>query len=471
MNPIAAVFGAAALLGGYAVASGLAARRARRPIEPATTDDALVQLATAAPNAPLVLQHGPDETLVLAETNQALGGWRPVGTGRVSGRRRERHLPLDTTLTPTVVTIGRLGDDDVLVNLEAIGALSVIGEPAHVARQLRDIRDELRWPAQARAIELVNVGDAREAGPDAPPSWDAALARIDERIAHAEMMRSRRNAASAVSARARGTGLPPLVVVAADLPDDTARRHTLAHVAATRPGGVALVVVGNLPGAWTLTCDATGGDLEPLGLHVEACNTPEPDVAPASLAARPSAATTVESHGGVRVSVLGCVEVRGATLTPKCAELVAYLATHPDGANELTLRTALWPDRDAPRGTFNNVVSAARKHLGPTADGTSRLIRHTNGRYRLAPDVTCDLVDLERLTRGVRHEPSDENRRRLAAALYNVRGEPFHGWTGGDWPFDENISAHAQVLIDEARELLSAPAASRLRLIDEAQSA
>lgn len=92
-------------------------------------------------------------------------------------------------------------------------------------------------------------------------------------------------------------------------------------------------------------------------------------------------------------------------------ELVAYLASHPDGGTEDRLRAVLW-DRPPTRGSFNNLISAVRTTLG-TIDGEVALPHlGADRRYRRAASVTTDLARFAALVA----EGED------AAALELVRG-------------------------------------------------
>jgi DNA-binding SARP family transcriptional activator len=111
------------------------------------------------------------------------------------------------------------------------------------------------------------------------------------------------------------------------------------------------------------------------------------------------------------------------------AELIAYLALHPQGATRDELFAALWPDDPLPRSEqrFWRVTTELRRLL---PDG----LRRDGERYLLDRNkVEIDLDQLEQLSRSAAME-SDACRQRalLEEALALFRGEPFAG-IGTDW--------------------------------------
>jgi DNA-binding SARP family transcriptional activator len=160
------------------------------------------------------------------------------------------------------------------------------------------------------------------------------------------------------------------------------------------------------------------------------------------------------------------MEVTGRSLSDKETELVAYLALHPRGVTEAQIRTALWPEREAPRGTFNNLVSGTRRHLGYATDGQRLLPHCAKGLYRLHPAVACDLTTLEDATSS---GASDGDMGGLVACLAALRGRPFAG-CAAEWPFDDGLVARAEALIARAARRV-AQAASGADAVDVAVDA
>jgi len=99
----------------------------------------------------------------------------------------------------------------------------------------------------------------------------------------------------------------------------------------------------------------------------------------------------------VLVRLLGPVEIDGdkdPIDRRRAVELVVYLATHPNGIDDERLKTALWPDDQAPQSSFNTIVTRARSRLGTDPDGAPHLphLVATGGLYRLGPRVTTDVA-------------------------------------------------------------------------------
>jgi hypothetical protein len=325
----------------------------------------------------------------------------------------------DVSQWPALVTFGRLADDDILIDVTRIGIAAMSGDLDGARRTLASVWSELRWPSESHEIEVVGVGDHHLPGLRTL-SWSHAITMLERG-----------------PERTR-----PLVVLAVGCPagDDAVRL-----AAAARPDhNVGVLLAGEWDCAWQLRHHSGGARLRPLGVDLSIIG----DLAPLASAPVPP----LEPANDVVVSVLGPVEVLGRDLSAKETELVAFLATRPAGATEAQIRTALWPDRDAPRGTFNNLVSATRRHLGAAEDGERLLPRVENGRYRLHPSVTSDLCRLEEAFE--RCEQSDA-RPDLIDLLLGMRGRPFDGWVGGDWPFDDAVASRAEVLIARVAQLVA----------------
>lgn len=360
---------------------------------------------------PVVVQRSADAARAL------LADGSPVPAGAVATVSRGVYTVsnvAEVTASPALVTLGRVGEDDLLVDVAQAGVVALTGDHVAVTRTLRSVWSELRWPAESHELEVAGVGLEDLSGLTTMP-WSHALTMIERG-----------------DERSR-----PLVVLGGHAPvgDDAVRLRSAAQ-----PGGnVGVLIAGEWDGPWCLHHRSERAVLQPLGIEFSPhYYSGHADVSlPTSTAGQPA------SSDGVSVSVLGSVEVHGRTLSAKETELVAFLALSPNGVTEAQVRTALWPDRDAPRGTFNNLVSATRRQLGVTADGELLLPRVANGRYRLHPTVVCDLTRLEgALTAGDTDLLSD--------CLLGLTGRPFDGWVGADWPFDDAVVARAEVLVTRA---------------------
>ena len=401
-------------------------------VAPAVTEPRR-QSRVAATVTPLVVQDASETATVLVDR---LG--RPPAGGWTGTQTRDVVVCSDPDALNglwTLVTVGRLGDDDVLVDCVGVGVLGLTGDPIAARATLRRMWAELRWPAEEGHVEVIGVGNLDEfPGALGQHDWSTALARLE------------------AAATTEVPDATPLIVLAANLPTTRAEGSRLATFA--RAGrGAGVVVVGPWSGSWSLKHSADTLRLDPIGLDVLPLAQPEP--ARRVPSPDPADQTRPAAEAGVEVSVLGPVEVRGVHLGPKETELVTYLALHPEGATEDQLRTALWPDRVAPRGTFNNVVSLTRRHLGTDAAGEPLLPRRHGGRYRLRPSVSCDLLSVERALDAARDAATPGHALdTLAEALTGVRGRPFDGWTGPEWPFEQAFVARAEATVAAAAHRL-----------------
>lgn len=121
-----------------------------------------------------------------------------------------------------------------------------------------------------------------------------------------------------------------------------------------------------------------------------------------------------DTTGGVRVRLLGDIDLVGASLSPKETSLLVYLALHP-GAPAEAIEEALWPDAEqSARRRLQVTASRARAAAGeevlPPADGN---------RYRPGSAVTTDFAEFEALAAG---SGGSDRAAGLAAALELVRG-------------------------------------------------
>lgn len=368
---------------------------------------------------PVVVQRGVDSAhALLAESSAApRHAWATATRGV--------YLVADVDSLgdrPALVTVGRVRDDDVLVDLTHAGVVALTGDPQAVMQTLRSVWSELRWPAEQHELDVVGVDGVTGLSGLRTLPWSHALTLLERG-----------------DERSR-----PLVVLADAAPtgDEAVRLR-----AAVRPGrNVGVLLVGHWDGPWMLEHGDGEVVLHPLGLHLAPIGGPAPEPRDDDPTAAHVEGADIE-RDVVTVSVLGLVNVGGRSLSGKETELVAFLALAPQGATEAQIRTALWPERDVPRGTFNNLVSSTRRHLGTTGDGELLLPRFGNGRYRLHPSVRCDLTELERAL-----EAGDSDA--IAACLLAVTGRPFDGWAGTDWPFDDAVVSRAEVLISHAAQLL-----------------
>jgi hypothetical protein len=368
---------------------------------------------------PVVVQRGVDSAHALLAESSA------VPRHALATATRGVYLVADVDSLgdrSALVTVGRVKEDDVLVDLTQAGVVALTGEPNAMRRTLRSVWSELRWPAEQHELDVVGVDGVIGLSGLRTLPWSHALTLLERG-----------------DERSR-----PLIVIANAAPTGDEAVRLRAAVRAGRNVGVLLV--GHWDGPWMLEHGDGGAVLHPLGLNLAPIGGPAPEPSDDAPTAPPVESADIE-RDVVTVSVLGPVQVRGRALSGKETELVAFLALASQGATEAQIRTALWPERDVPRGTFNNLVSSTRRHLGTTADGELLLPRVGNGRYRLHPSVRCDLTQLE-LALGAGDAAA------IAACLLAVTGRPFDGWAGTDWPFDDAVVSRGELLISQAAQLL-----------------
>lgn len=375
---------------------------------------------------------------------------------------------------PAMVHLGGSeGGGEVFVDLEAVGALSVLSPwSTDVLRAVACSLAVSPFMESARVFP-VGLGEQWPGAESCEPadSLDAALDAAVMAIGSVPTF-----AAPTFRLRASGAGgeaWEPAVVVATGEDVSAAIANTVHTVGAGRGLAVVVDTVG-LRDGWCLRHDGDRHVLQPLGLVVQPVGVTEGDVAgvQAVLAAAneppvihapvvpiggPSAAPFVEPEWSVMVRVLGQVDV----VSPggesadfersKSLELVVWLSQHRERPTRTAARTALW-DLDVRDATFANVVSDARR-------GLARSVAPPEGEEWIARTLTEDLplhvgvcTDAELLAARVSHA------RGLAAAdaievlrpgVELLGGLPFAG-TSYLWTDAEGITSSLVLLATSA---------------------
>ena len=372
-----------------------------------------------------------------------------------------------TSPAPALVTVGRLDDADVLIDLEA-ESLTITGDRTTATRVLWSITAELASSPWADDIQVVYVGT--------PPSGLAGLDRIEAastvedavtaiaaRTTAAKRALESSGHGNAWSARLanHGDGWPPTIVVIAD-----------DQAADPFPGATVVRVADQAAaGERELAVDETGCTLEPLGLRLALpglpadlvepteqllvtalSDDPGPEIdlrvpEPARYVTPPELIETesisAATEGRVLVRVLGPVVIEGAPHINRrrVKELIVYLALHPDGVTDEQITAALWPGDTPTRAAFNQTVTRARAALGDGPDGQPYIGYVDRGLYKPSPYLLCDAVLLER-----------------AAAIESgiddieVNGQPFAASDGFEWAYVEGHAYRAAALIDRVRD-------------------
>jgi hypothetical protein len=392
---------------------------------------------------------------------------------------------------PALVSLGASAEGPLLVDLEALGTLSVEGDGARVAAFLAGAALELASAPWAEGIDLRVV-----AGPPALSVVEGVTEFDDVASLTEELAVSTTSIADALGARpstlaARldeaGEDWPPTVVIVGG-PEPLDGVEELAALA-TAGSGVALVAPGPVQGArWRLSVVADGfARLEPLGLAVRvagmealessiasldeeaidraasllAAASHDEDVAPlVELGAegpRPGRRPRPRSHHDVWVDVLGPVEVTGWAEPigrhRKLEELVVFLASQeqrPVPGEEI--RCAVWPDTEIGAKGFVQAVSRTRRHLG----GRAHLPEAAGGAYRLGPGVGYSWTRFQELASAAARANPTQALSLWSEALDLVRGEPFAGVAKGTyvWAWSRRLVYEMQVSITRAADAL-----------------
>lgn len=449
------------------------------PLSAVRVSDTEVELLLASPAAvvPPGFDSDPDRRVFTTEAG--------ITTTTLDGLAGDTPAPW-----PALVAAGAVGDDLVLIDLENAGTLTVDGPDA--ADTVRRIAAELATSPASELIEVLVVSDdVALAGTErirTVESIDDAIDQLASAASATQAALDRLGDPATSTARRdhsteQGWGVTALVSLS---PLTEAQRDRVAR--ATRLGcGVAVVAVGAaLDDGWSVTtgsttrlephgfdlspatltdddlasidtlfADATTGDSDERLLRHDSGDEPIylPDPAPAAPAA---------AHGNaeIEVRVLGPVEVHGAELINRrrITELVAYLALHPGGVSAGRLKTAVWPEGEPTRDTFNVTVHRARSALGVDSDGEPHLPHAvTNGGgYSVGPHVTTDLArfnDLVRRSRTAADEATEADLLRQAVGL--LRGQVLEGAAGYEWAFTEALVAETEATISDAAHRLA----------------
>ncbi len=415
-------------------------------------------------------------------------------------RQANDHLPV----LPALISLGASPEGPLLVDLEALGTLSVEGDAARMSAFLAGAALELASAPWAEGIDVRVVG-----GPSALTGVEGITVVDDLSALVSELSNRSTSMVDALGSRpstlaARldepGQDWPPTVVVVIG----SASQEQVEELASlARPGsGTAVVAPGPLAGVtWRLAVVAEGfARLEPVGLDLRAATgadpsaegSPPPEALEVSIASldeeaiggaasllaaadhdedvAPLVALGSEAPRSLRVprrkrqevwvDVLGPVEVTGwaepVGRRRKLEELVTYLALHPERpVPGERIRCAVWTETELSAKSFVQAVSRARRHLG----GPAFLPEAAGGAYGLNPDkVGCNWSLFKELTAAAaaaRSNPA-EAMGLWSQALALVRGEPFAGVAKGSyvWAWSEQVVYEMQVAITRAADAL-----------------
>jgi len=371
-------------------------------------------------------------------------GWDAVAAGHIWQTKLDASFDdpaAGPAWLPTLVSFGALDSDGLLLNLEAVGAIGLVGDPPACAALARSITVELALTplADVPTVHVVAgvVGDVASlpnvsVHPDISAALEAAAessAAIGGALAGADL-----ESAAELRCRAPEEAWVPAVVIAPVTDDEHER--VLIERCAERAGVTAVFVGGCPPGALEVSVTQDTVGLPALDLHCAAQQLDEPTVeaitelldAADECAVEPSVDEPLtlftptelghEPNTGPRLHLrlLGPMTAEGVDLGPQQLAILAYLALHGDVTAD-ALRDAVWGGKTPTRERFLNTIHELRRAVGADVLPTS-----TDGRYRLR-GVWSDTADADRLAAAAA-EDTENAAAHLRAALELVSGPP-----------------------------------------------
>lgn len=419
---------------------------------------------------PRVAQQGPGylDVLVDQPNEPPPDGWRADDDSTV--------WALDTIGAPTatvprscamplLVTLGEPDEGGQLyLDLEAEGMLALTGDDDIAECVARTLVAELALSPLTDAVQIIVVGDLISERATALEHVKLASewADVSDDLAAAATQSHDALVANGWSNTfvARGhepdhDALTPVVVIANEPPPDGLREHLLAN----RPAPVAVVAMGEVPGATEVVCTpralaipSLGLTCTPKALDLEALDTvlgllddssgaepaPSDDDSGEATGKEPDTVVPVDALHDVgdtananddagrdptiRVRVLGEISIEGAEdLTAKQTAVVTYIALHGAVTGD-RLENAVWSvaTNGSRRKRLSNTLSECRAAIGrralPVAD---------DGRYRAGAGLVTDLQQFELLVERASQQPAAEAVATLREALALLTGPIF----------------------------------------------
>ncbi len=437
-------------------------RGAATPSRAELLDHALRDLMAAcreasAPLPPVYAVRLDDDTVTLQlapAVPAPVGEWSTDDDGATWVRERPTEVAEESIPYPALVSLGVDSDGhDVLVDLESAGGVVAIEGDPHVASEVAAAialqsgtapwATDMRVTASGLPAGLAGIGDERIRIIEDLASEIDGLEQSLEAV-RADVLTGRLG---------RRTTLPSRLVVVGEQAGEDLEDRLLGLTGPERQSLSVVLAGGHRAARWTLHVDS-GGNLrvDELGVSVtanrigheqvegiaalfEAARQPDrPDDGgqvhiPAPARAVDDAAWTTAPR---RVGVLGSIAVTGVPAaeearTEQLAELVIYLALHPEGVHPNVLAGVLWP-----RGVTPDVSSAAieraREWLGDDVNGHAFLREDAEGRLSLSDGVVCDWDAVRSLFLRSRAASSRrEEVELLRRGLQLIRGESFAG--------------------------------------------
>ncbi len=405
---------------------------------------------------------------------------------------------------PTLVAIGFTESDQLLIDIEYVGSLSLTGGFADVVDAMGTMALELATSPMADTIDVVCVGFGEELADleriTVVPSYESIRTRIDDHARGAAALALATDN-TGPGGRADGTGdWTPMVVFDPLSELDAHSSALLAAVEATDGAGVSAVVSAVESAGLSIELDQHSMTVPAHNMHLHRrplTHTERADLSTAVTAGRdgvdadtPDLLSSVGSSRGpstvrstaapgagdvepgiaeYRVRVLGPLHVEDRNGHPvsfarsATPEFLAYLTHHRTGVEVGDVMTTLWPSTTARRTWIANVYADAVRSL---AAGSGRGVVLTprpgaDDEYRLQPAVASDVEQFRALVSRSVHRPVDEAVELLIEALTMVEGVPYSNITSR-WPIAEGHWQEATVMVDEAARCVAALALDHL---------
>ena len=124
---------------------------------------------------PVAMQRSDDGDLLFAHPSTSLP---PTAEPTRTPDVYRLTNPCDMSTWPALVTVGRVGDDEVLIDITRIGIGALTGDAEGARRTLASVWSELRWPSEAHELEVIGVGDHHLPGLRTLP-WAHAITMLE----------------------------------------------------------------------------------------------------------------------------------------------------------------------------------------------------------------------------------------------------------------------------------------------------
>ncbi|MCU1395319.1 MAG: hypothetical protein JWM34_3747 [Ilumatobacteraceae bacterium] len=422
------------------------------------------------------------------------GGW----TWRIPYDPDELFAANGVVALPSLASIGTRQGNQLLIDLEAFGSISIGGDPGRVDDFVRSLVLEL-GNGDLLSDTYIHVVEhdltANELSPRVQVRHaESALTHLRQMIEANRELADTNQAADTFRLRVNcgPLGHETTIVV---VPANEALVDDFVNAVSPRSGGIVIVIGEHADSAATISLPADGtACLQPLGLAFDAAGVPTETIAlldalasdtghdievdepaPAetdATSARDERRSLAESFvtddevEQLELDMLDCdgdedqprslpepgllVRLLGAPTLPDHPQLgrldvslVAFLACHDHSATEDQVINAVWGGRHIERSTLWNRISKARSTLGPFLPGRGQ----SSQLVRLSKDAVTDLDLFRSLAAHATQVSSSEALELIEQAMDMIVGVPFDA-PGYDWAYDHQYFAQACNLIE-----------------------